>query len=656
MAPAERSPSFQKLRLNTRTSSKPIPSTFASIKRHDGGDSPGSPFPDLGHDLWHHDRSSSTLTSADLIRDALDRASPHVHVAGIPAHSQSPADAHRRPYLQKNSSLEQSFRNRQTSISFAPEVTLETGNSLPMDAPLPRADSQQDATRPHYHGANIVVDQEYGQDHGIHHFRTHSESDKARYDLQTGELVEERRRRLDMMPYRTGESRHPLLQETVDDLAQVAQLEESDRIASLTSGTTLSTNDGTFTPLDSSIEYLQSPLAASSPIEFPSGRSRQNSSVKSKSIYSDRASQPSSLRRSARRTSTRSGISMSPASAFLSQWGREESAIEPDEEGQEIPDHSGYFIGKQIGFGGFSVVKEVSTMEDGVKIVRAVKIVRKQVTGKNEVENEKLQSQFEHEVEIWRYLKHPYILPLLAVYDTPFATFCITELNLGGTLFDLIRVNRRLRKQGIPSRLAKRYLYQLASALRYLHEDVHVVHRDVKLENCLLDMSDPAADTEGGNVLLCDFGMADFITNENRSLPSPMEEPSPSMGPSETSTCPAGSMEYAAPELLHSRTPLYSTSVDIWAYGVVAYTLLTGHRPFSHSFQPALVMLITKGEWDEEALRDVGADEDAIELIRGCLEMDPDLRWSIADVLESRWFEGCRELYEDVQRHWIESA
>ncbi|KAK8172087.1 kinase-like domain-containing protein [Phyllosticta citrichinensis] len=632
MAPAERSPSFQKLRLNTRAS-KPIPSTFASIRRHDGGDSPGSPFPDLGDDLWHHDRASSTLTSADLIRSALDRAAPDAHVAGIRAHSQSPANGHRRPCLQKNSSLEQSFRNRQTSISFAPEVMLETGSSLPMDAPLPRADSQQDATRPHYDGANI-----------------------ARYDLQTGELVEERRRRLEMTPYRTGESRHPLLQETVDDLAQVAQLEESDRIASLTSGTTLSTNDGMFTPLDSSIEYLQSPLAASSPIEFLSGRSRQNSSVKSKSIYSDRASQPSSLRRSARRMSTRSGISMSPASAFLSQWGRDESAIEPDEEGQEIPDHSGYFIGKQIGFGGFSVVKEVSTMEDGVKIVRAVKIVRKQVTGKNEAENEKLQTQFEHEVEIWRYLKHPYILPLLAVYDTPFATFCVTELNLGGTLFDLIRVNRRLKKQGIPSRLAKRYLYQLASALRYLHEDVHVVHRDVKLENCLLDMSDPAAETEGGNVLLCDFGMADFITNENRSLPSPMEEPSPSMGPSETSTCPAGSMEYAAPELLHSRSPLYNTSVDIWAYGVVAYTLLTGHRPFSHSFQPALVMLITKGEWDEEALRDVGADEDAIELIRGCLDMDPDLRWSIADVLESRWFEGCREMYEDVQRHWIESA
>ncbi|KKY13916.1 putative serine threonine-protein kinase dclk1 [Diplodia seriata] len=326
-----------------------------------------------------------------------------------------------------------------------------------------------------------------------------------------------------------------------------------------------------------------------------------------------------------------------------SYWGKEEasSVIEPDDEGQEIPDHSGYFIGKQIGFGGFSVVKEVSTIQDGVKIIRAVKIVRKQVTGKDETENEKLQTEFEHEVEIWRYLKHPYILPLLTVYDTPFATFCITKMNTGGTLFDLIRANRKTGNPALPSKLAKRYLYQLASALRYLHEDVHVVHRDIKLENCLLDMSDPDAKTEGGNVLVCDFGMADFITNENRNMPSPLEESAYSnVGPSDTSTCVNGSLDYASPELLHARTPLYSAAVDMWA----------------HNFQPALVMLITKGEWDEEALREVGADEDAIELVRGCLEMDPQLRCTIADVLECPWFDGCSELYEDVRREWVDST
>ncbi|KAH7049380.1 serine/threonine-protein kinase-like protein DCLK1 [Macrophomina phaseolina] len=626
MAPAERSPTFQKLSLNTRTSPKPIPSAFASIKRNDG-EQPDSPFPELDDGFWLHDDSAVALTNSELA----DTAFPAEGLYTQDARPWKGRDQYVLPGRPRHTpSLEQAFSNRSRAISFAPKVILDGGDHFPMDAPLPRPDSYA----------------------SLKDAKSFMKGDSAPVEI---------RQRRPGMPYRAGQSRHPLLQETVDDLAKDAELEENDRVASLTSGTTVSTNDGSLTPLEVSADYLQSPLAASSPIDFSSAHSsyfpgsRRTSSVRSRSYYSEKGS----LRRSSRRTSTRSGnSSMSPASAFLSQWGREEasSIIEPDDEGQEIPDHSGYFIGKQIGFGGFSVVKEVSTIQDGVKIIRAVKIVRKQVTGKDEAENEKLQTEFEHEIEIWRYLKHPYILPLLTVYDTPFATFCITKLNAGGTLFDIVRANRKANKSGLPSKLAKRYLYQLASALRYLHEDVHVVHRDVKLENCLVDMSAPEADTEGGNVLLCDFGMADFITNENRNLPSPLEEPAfNNVGPSDTSTCVNGSLDYASPELLHARAPLYSPAVDMWAYGVIAYTLLTGKRPFSHTFQPALVMLITKGEWDEEALREAGADEQTIELVRGCLEMDPQLRWTVADVMECAWFDGCAQLYEDVPREWVDS-
>ncbi|KAL1628083.1 hypothetical protein SLS56_006013 [Neofusicoccum ribis] len=665
MAPAERPHTFQKLRLNTRPSSKPIPSAFASIKRNDG-EQPGSPFPELEDDFWpHEDDSAVALTDAELADTVFQDENADLYSQDTrPWDACSPSLRHDQYVLpgrpRQTPSLEESFSHRHRAISFAPKVTLDGGDHFPMDAPLPRPDSCTNLKDARSDVKGDPAVEEGHEDHNAVHLRNNSETAKARYDSHTGEPVEIRQRRPGF-PYRTGQSRHPLLQETVDDLAKDAELEENDRVASLTSGTTVSTNDGSLTPLDAS-DYLQSPLAASSPIEFPSAygssyfpTSRRTSSVRSRSFYSEKGS----LRRSSRRTSTRSGnSSMSPASAFLSHFGKEEasSSIEPDDEGQEIPDHSGYFIGKQIGFGGFSVVKEVSTIQNGVKIIRAVKIVRKQVSGKDEAENEKLQTEFEHEVEIWRYLKHPYILPLLTVYDSPFATFCITQLNTGGTLFDIIRTNRRAGSPALPSKLAKRYLYQLASALRYLHEDVHVVHRDVKLENCLIDMSAPDASTEGGNLLLCDFGMADFITNENRNLPSPLEEPAyNNVGPSDTSTCVNGSLEYASPELLHARTPLYSTAVDIWAYGVVAYTLLTGNRPFSHSFQPALVMLITKGEWDEEALREAGADEDAIELIRGCLEMDPQLRWTISEILECEWFEGCSRIYEDVQREWVAS-
>ncbi|KAF2666903.1 kinase-like protein, partial [Microthyrium microscopicum] len=301
-----------------------------------------------------------------------------------------------------------------------------------------------------------------------------------------------------------------------------------------------------------------------------------------------------------------------------------------------------YIIGRKIGYGGFSVIKEVTTMgENHEQVVCAVKIVRKQIKGKSDADNERVQTDFEREVDVWRYLKHRYILPLIAVYDTPFATFCITKLNSGGTLFDLIRTRRKesssIAEAGLPVALARRYIYQLGSAIRYLHEDVRAVHRDIKPENCLLDMSAPNASIEGGNVLLCDFGMADFIHNEHRQT----SDAHANIGPSQTSTNIQGSLEYTAPELISQSSPVYSAAADIWAYGCVMYTLLTGRMPFTHEFQPRLVLMIETGAYDREALQTCPAvsesDASAIDLVERCLTLHPDDRASIAEVLQHPW-------------------
>ena len=142
----------------------------------------------------------------------------------------------------------------------------------------------------------------------------------------------------------------------------------------------------------------------------------------------------------------------------------------PDDEGQEI---GSYVIGRQIGVGGFSVVKEAFTIENGKQVQHAVKIVRKHATT-DESGNETLQSHFEREVIIWRCLSNRYILPLLSVIETPYATWAFTLLFAGGTLFDVFKNYR----QGLPPSLALKYSYQLASALRYLHQDALVVHRE----------------------------------------------------------------------------------------------------------------------------------------------------------------------------------
>ena len=280
--------------------------------------------------------------------------------------------------------------------------------------------------------------------------------------------------------------------------------------------------------------------------------------------------------------------------------------------------------------------------------------MRRQLPGKEEAENDRLQSEFEHEVQLWRCLGHRNILPLIEVYETDFATFCFTKLNSGGTLFDKIRVNR----QGLSHDLARRYAYQLASAIRYLHEDARVVHRDIKLENCLIDISDPESAKDGGNFLHCDFGLAVFTANDMRSNSSdPFERvaaaaASPPISPSDAATSIAGSLQYASPELILSPAGFLSPVVDVWAFGVVIYALLVGDLPFQHMLQPKVRNLILEGKWNIEVLEKaqgvVGYEDETLEFMNGCLDMESNTRWTIGQALSSRWLMGMQEMLEEI--------
>ncbi|OLL22025.1 CBL-interacting serine/threonine-protein kinase 11 [Neolecta irregularis DAH-3] len=270
----------------------------------------------------------------------------------------------------------------------------------------------------------------------------------------------------------------------------------------------------------------------------------------------------------------------------------------PDDEGQHI---GPYILARQIGHGGFSIVREaVSALSPNTLV--AVKIVRKPKISTDE----DIKAHFDHEISIHKSLSHPNILPLLQVFDTPYATFAILKLSRSGTLYDLAKQHR----SGLRPSLAKHYSYQLASALRYLHITARVVHRDVKLENCLLD---------SGQLLLCDFGMAEFLDSEKPDV----------------DRIAGGSFPYASPEQIRSSQPLLSPAFDIWSFGVVLFALLTGELPFNHVFLPRLQMLILKGDWDKDKI----IHTDAAQVVCGCLVLDPENRWDINTVLRDPWYQ-----------------
>lgn len=135
-------------------------------------------------------------------------------------------------------------------------------------------------------------------------------------------------------------------------------------------------------------------------------------------------------------------------------------------------------------------------------------------------------------------------------------------------------------------------------------------HRDLKLENILLD----TADVETCNVKLIDFGLA------ARAAPA---------GTLLNERC--GSEEYAAPEVLQG-LPYDGCKADVWSFGVVAFACLAGSLPFNHGLSDSseLQSLICKGKftpppWLSQAAKD----------FIGCLlRVPPDDRPTTAQLME----------------------
>lgn len=543
-----------------------------------------------------------------------------------------------------NQSIEHYIQNRKPSVSFNTEVKLDTGHRQSMQEPLEKPAK----VRPRGRSLLQAISDEWSRA-----ARAHSESDSMQYDPVTGRHLPRYSTSPPQDQPRVGMGGFPLLQSTVDELARESQTDLSN-LPSMTSESTFSPmSDEVRSPQDDRQDFMTSsavlsPHLYASSYEPPKRtasqrwRDGENSADFFHRAGSLRKPMETGRRHARRDTSGSTRSPHSAASSFLRAFSLNsltdaDRPLECDAEGQTIGDD--YVLGKQIGFGGFSVIKEVTKMSvTGRQTKLAVKIVRKNISGKSEDENEQAQAEFEHEVELWRHLNHPRILPLEAVYKTDEATFCFIPLNTGGTLFDLVRIHR----QGLGTELSKRYAYQLASALRYLHSDARVVHRDIKLENVLIDTSKG----EPGEIRLCDFGMAEWISSDDGGMDGD-RPPQKNIGPADTSSSAfaGGSLEYASPEILRlnqaiedgeSERPVVSSAVDVWAFGVCVYCMVVGSRPFANAFQPRIVMAILANDWSREKLLEKGGEE-CLELVEGCLEPDIEKRFDIQDVLESRW-------------------
>uniref|UniRef100_A0A671TNQ1 Serine/threonine-protein kinase DCLK2 n=1 Tax=Sparus aurata TaxID=8175 RepID=A0A671TNQ1_SPAAU len=257
-----------------------------------------------------------------------------------------------------------------------------------------------------------------------------------------------------------------------------------------------------------------------------------------------------------------------------------------------------YQVGKVIGDGNFAVVKECVERSTGQEY--ALKIIDKaRCCGKEHL--------IENEVAVLRRVRHPSIIQLIEVDETPSQLFLVMELVKGGDLFDAITSSTKYSERD-----ASAMVFNLAGAIKYLHR-MNIVHRDIKPENLLVcEYPDGTKSLKLG-----DFGLATVVE-----------------GPLYT-VC--GTPTYVAPEIIAETG--YGLKVDIWAAGVITYILLCGFPPFrsENNVQEELFDQILRGK-----LEFPSPDWDAISLpakmlISQMLQVNVDTRFTAEEVLSHPW-------------------
>jgi len=249
-----------------------------------------------------------------------------------------------------------------------------------------------------------------------------------------------------------------------------------------------------------------------------------------------------------------------------------------------------YEIIREIGRGGTALVYLARERATGAEV--AIKLIRAKY-----LEDDEAIARFAREARFVARLDHPNIVPVHAVLDLESAGVALVMAHITGrTLKQVIR-----DEHPVAPDKADRMMRGIANGLAAAHA-MGIVHRDVKPENIFIDSD--------GRALLADFGLARSMSGDTQLTMAGVA---------------IGTPAYMAPEQIEGGE--LDARGDIYSLGLVAWEMLTGHRPWEGE---SLYAILYHQKYEQlPDVRDIRHDvpDRLADAIVGCIEKDREARW-----------------------------
>ena len=256
-------------------------------------------------------------------------------------------------------------------------------------------------------------------------------------------------------------------------------------------------------------------------------------------------------------------------------------------------DISFYKFGRMIGKGAFGKVNLGLNLLTG-------RVVAIKSFNKENIKNEISRKKILYETNLMRKLRHNSITKILETFESEKYIFIIMEYISGGNLQSFVKKRRKLNEK-----TAKIFYKQIIEGIKYIHSQ-NIVHRDIKLENILIDLNN--------NIKICDFGVGIMI-NKNSILHDQ-----------------CGTPVYMAPEIIKNEG-YTGFPVDIWSSGIALYIMLSGNVPFNRGKLNDLQYEILNTPL--KYINNISFE--ANNLLQCILCKDPNKRFNADDILNHPW-------------------